>query len=131
MAPWFGDCLATAALKASSRRACLHASIQRHGVHVNFFQPSFKLKDKHREGAKIIKRCHGPRRPCDRALAHTGFDEVIRSRLCELRAVLDPIALLAKMHAAQTQLGFRVDRRPVRTDAAAAPAVDARPFRRN
>ena len=29
-------------------------------LHVNFFQPSFKLKEKRREGAKVIKRYHAP-----------------------------------------------------------------------
>jgi hypothetical protein len=29
-------------------------------LHVNFFQPSFKLKEKWREGAKVIKRYHMP-----------------------------------------------------------------------
>ena len=28
-------------------------------LYVNFFQPSFKLKEKRREGAKVIKRYHG------------------------------------------------------------------------
>ena len=32
-------------------------------LHVNFFQPSFKLKEKRREGAKVIKRYHAQRRP--------------------------------------------------------------------
>jgi len=27
-------------------------------LHVNFFQPSFKLKEKRRQGAKVIKRYH-------------------------------------------------------------------------
>jgi hypothetical protein len=34
--------------------------------HTNFFQPSFKLKDKQREGAKVIKRYHVPATPCVR-----------------------------------------------------------------
>ena len=29
-------------------------------LYVNFFQPSFKLKEKRREGAKVIKRYHVP-----------------------------------------------------------------------
>jgi hypothetical protein len=29
-------------------------------LYVNFFQPSFKLKEKRREGAKVIKRYHEP-----------------------------------------------------------------------
>lgn len=32
-------------------------------LHVNFFQPSFELKEKRREGAKVIKRYHVPDTP--------------------------------------------------------------------
>ena len=39
-------------------------------LYVNFFQPSFKLKEKRREGAKVIKRYHPPSTPYERALAH-------------------------------------------------------------
>jgi len=39
-------------------------------LHVNFFQPSFKLKEKQREGAKVIKRYHKPATPYERELAH-------------------------------------------------------------
>ena len=39
-------------------------------LHTNFFQPSFKLKTKRREGAKMIKRYHLPATPYARALAH-------------------------------------------------------------
>src|SRR5690606_5372337 len=35
---------------------------------VNFFQPSFKLATKHRDGAKVIKRYHPPQTPCERLL---------------------------------------------------------------
>jgi hypothetical protein len=36
-------------------------------LYVNFFQPSFKLKEKRREGAKVIKRYHDPATPFERA----------------------------------------------------------------
>ena len=39
-------------------------------LYVNFFQPSFKLKEKRREGAKVIKRYHVPATPYERALVH-------------------------------------------------------------
>jgi hypothetical protein len=39
-------------------------------LHVTFFQPSFKLKEKRREGAKVIKRYHPPATPYERALMH-------------------------------------------------------------
>ena len=46
--------------------ARLYAAVR---LHVNFFQPSFKLKEKRREGAKVIKRYHVPATPYERALA--------------------------------------------------------------
>lgn len=36
---------------------------------VNFFQPSFKLKEKTRTGARVTKRYHAPETPCARLLA--------------------------------------------------------------
>jgi hypothetical protein len=39
-------------------------------LYVNFFQPSFKLRERRREGAKVIKRYHPPSTPYERALAH-------------------------------------------------------------
>ncbi len=85
-------------------------------LHVNFFQPSFKLKEKRREGAKVIKRYHHPKTPCERALAHPSLDQSIKQRLREIHARLDPIALLAEMRSAQAELGHRVDRRPGEVD---------------
>jgi len=86
-------------------------------LHVNFFQPSFKLKEKRREGAKVIKRYHRPQTPCERALAHPEIDGAVKHRLREIHARLDPVALLAEMRAAQAQLGQWVDRRPGQIDA--------------
>jgi hypothetical protein len=40
-----------------SELARLYASTR---LFVNFFQPSFKLKEKHRDGAKVIKRLSSP-----------------------------------------------------------------------
>jgi hypothetical protein len=47
-------------------------------LYVNFFQPSFKLKEKRREGAKVIKRYHNPSTPYDRALAHPMVTEAVK-----------------------------------------------------
>ena len=52
-------------------------------LHVNFFQPSFKLKDKRREGAKVIKRYHAPATPYERALAHPKLTKAVKRRLRE------------------------------------------------
>src|SRR3982074_852764 len=80
-------------------------------LYVNFFQPSFKLKEKRREGAKVIKRYHPPSTPCERALAHPKAATAVKRRLREQYRTLDPVALLAEIRAVQEELGNRVDRR--------------------
>lgn len=40
---------------------------------VNFFQPSFKLPEKHRQGAQVTKRYHPPQTPCERQLQRRAF----------------------------------------------------------
>jgi hypothetical protein len=78
-------------------------------LYVNFFQPSFKLKEKRREGAKVIKRYHSPSTPYERALAHPIVAEAVKERLREQYRTLDPVALLAEIRAAQEELGNRID----------------------
>jgi hypothetical protein len=102
-------------------------------LYVNFFQPSFKLKEKRREGAKVIKRYHDPATPYERAVAHPKVPKAVKRRLREQHLTLDPVALLAEMRAAQEELGNRVDRRGEKADVAAAvnhsasePAIFAR-----
>lgn len=63
-------------------------------LYVNFFQPSFKLKEKRREGAKVMKRYHDPCTPYERVLAHPMVVEAVKQRLCAQYRTLDPVALL-------------------------------------
>ena len=44
-------------------------------LHTNLFQPSFKLKQKTRIGARVIKRYHAPAIPAARVLAHPAVAE--------------------------------------------------------
>ena len=90
-------------------------------LHTNFFQPSFKLKSKRREGAKVIKRYHPPATPYARALSHPKLGKAVKKRLRELYRTLDPVALLAEVRAAQSELGTRVDARAAK--AATPPSV--------
>ena len=80
-------------------------------LYVNFFQPSFKLKEKRREGAKVIKRYHPPSTPYERALAHPKVTLSVKKRLRDQYRSLDPVELLAEIRATQDELGNRVDRR--------------------
>ncbi len=95
-------------------------------LHTNFSQPSFKLKDKRREGAKVIKRYHVPATPYERALAHPRLSKVVKRRLRELYRTLDPVALLAEGRARHAR------RRPIGRLAAAtsplAPTKSAAAF---
>ena len=52
-------------IEATTILAELYASSR---LLVNFFQPSFKLAEKHREGAKVQKRYHAPATPYQRLL---------------------------------------------------------------
>ena len=53
-------------LNAARELARLYAASR---LFVNFFQPSFKLAEKEREGARVRKRYHPPATPCQRLLA--------------------------------------------------------------
>jgi hypothetical protein len=71
---------------------------------VNFFQPSFKLKSKRRDGARIVKTYHPPMTPCERVLQSAAVIEAVKARLREQQQQLDPIALLQRIRAVQEKL---------------------------
>ncbi len=73
-------------------------------LYVNFFQPSFKLRDKTRDGAKVSRRYFAPATPCERLLAHSAVSEQTKEQLRQLRADLDPVELLKTLRAAQADL---------------------------
>jgi hypothetical protein len=91
-------------------------------LYVNFFQPSFKLKQKRREGAKVIKRYHAPATPYARALAHPQLSKAIKRRLRSTYRSLDPVALLAEIRECQEELGDRIGKRGLAAATGAAPA---------
>ena len=97
----------------------LYAAARLHG---NLFQPSFKLREKRREGARVIKRYHPPVPPMMRALAHAGVSDVDKARLRDMLANADPVLLLAEMRMSQAELGKRVDARGMGAGRGDAPA---------
>ena len=70
-------------LEAAAALARLYAAMR---LFVNFFQPSFKLAAKTRDGALVRKRYHPPATPCQRLLADPRTNEEARRRVHELRA---------------------------------------------
>jgi hypothetical protein len=73
-------------------------------LYVNFFQPSFKLKSKTREGCKVIKKYHPPATPYEQLLADERVDSGVKQRLREQFASLDPLALLSQLRQAQEEI---------------------------
>ena len=71
---------------------------------MNFFQPSFKLASKRREGARVSKRYHPPATPCQRLLADPRTPPEVCERVAELAARLDPIRLLRQMRVRQQRI---------------------------
>ena len=73
-------------------------------LYVNYFQPSFKLLEKTREGSATVKRYSPPTTPCDRLLQHQAVTDDSKEQLAQQRAGLDPVALLHSIREAQAAL---------------------------
>jgi hypothetical protein len=106
-------------LEAAATLAHLYARVR---LFVNFFQPSFKLAEKTREGARVRKRHHPPATPCQRLLAHPRTPTTVRDHATALEASLDPVRLLAEIRAAQQRLVALADTRM--TDGTPAPTLE-------
>jgi hypothetical protein len=76
---------------------------------VNFFQPSFKLAEKHRQGAHVSKRYYPPQTPCDRLLLAESLPEAAKTKLREVASALDPLKLLEEIRAVQAHLAMLAD----------------------
>ncbi len=109
-------------LEAAAALAKLYATTR---LFVNFFQSSFKLAEKARDGAKVRKRYHPAATPFQRLIADPRSPEETKSRLHAVYATLDPVALLREVRSVQQQLVEIADA-PMTTDAArpATPTLD-------
>ena len=73
-------------------------------LYVNYFQPSFQLLAKSRNGGSVTKRYRKPATPYDRLLERDGVSEEMKNRLRQSRAELDPVSLLHRIRNSQTAL---------------------------
>ena len=73
-------------------------------LYINFFQPSFKLKSKTRDGARVHKVYFAPATPCERLVAHSGVEPAIKEKLTGQLKRLDPVRLLQEIRSAQQTL---------------------------
>ncbi len=99
-------------------------------LYINFFQPSFKLKSKTRDGARVHKTYHPPMTPCNRLLGLPAVADETKARLREQFAALDPVRLLQEIRAAQhTLAGLAATGRP--ETLAPPPVTDVATFLNN
>ncbi len=99
-------------MSATQALAQMYASSR---LYINYFQPSFKLKSKTRDGAQVHKVYHPPMTPCDRLLGTDVVSEATKAQLREQFASLDPVMLLQEIRAAQRVLAdFATDHPPER-----------------
>ena len=72
--------------------------------YINYFQPTFKLQEKHRTGSKVNKKYYKPETPIKRVLNNPGVDDSIKKVLEKTLLELDTITLLHKIRNHQKQL---------------------------
>ncbi|MGG5889103.1 ISNCY family transposase [Falsiroseomonas sp. HC035] len=110
-------------LDAAAALAELYRSVR---LFVNFFQPSFKLAEKLRDGALVRKRYHAPRTPCQRLLEDERVSDEGKAGLRATASRLDPVRLLHDIRAGQQRLVEISDRSGlVERAAPSEPALEA------
>lgn len=88
-------------LEGLAATAALRRLYEASRLYVNFFQPSFKLKDKERDGAKVRKHYEAPATPYQRLLRSDDVTESPKQRLQEQFQQPDPVLLLKHIRDAQ------------------------------
>ena len=73
-------------------------------LYVNFYQPSFKLRSKKREGAKVKKTYFKPATPAARLVEHPAVEEATKEVLRSQCSRLDPLQLLHRIRDSQSAL---------------------------
>lgn len=73
-------------------------------LYCNYFQPSMKLKTKHRNGAKVTKRYDQAQTPMQRVIDSLFGELSEKERLQKIHEALDPIKILNQMKCLQESL---------------------------
>jgi hypothetical protein len=79
-------------------------------LYVNFFQPSFKLLEKEKHGAKMKKYYDKPKTPCERLLSHPAVPDEVKEKLELQQRAIDPLALLHSIREQQAALAALASR---------------------
>lgn len=81
-------------------------------LYVNYFQPSFKVRAKVRDGSKLKKSYFKPTTPCDRLLQHPAVDRQVKEAIQSERAKIDPVELLHRIRETQAALASLSSQKP-------------------
>ncbi len=108
-------------LEAAKLLAELYRSAR---LFVNFFQPSFKLIAKQRDGARVRKTYSAPATPHQRLAADARTPDAVSHHLQEIYAALDPVALLRDIRDVQERLAALADTQPIGHPAVASQPID-------
>ena len=76
-------------------------------LYINFFQPSFKLKSKWREGARVHKTYEPPETPYRRLIRRDDIPAEMKQSLERQVELVDPVMLLKQIREAQDMLMAR------------------------
>ena len=101
-------------LEGLSETAALRRLYEASRLYINFFRPSFKLKSKTREGARVHKKYELTETPCRRLLQRDDISSEIKEALKRQMEPLDPVLLLKSIREGQDMLtALSKDRTPV------------------
>lgn len=95
-----------AGLAATRALARLYAASR---LYLNYFQPSFKLKSKTRDGARVAKAYHPPATPYTRLMESPHISDSLKAKLKREFDELDPMTLLRDIRIAQQELRDMAD----------------------
>jgi hypothetical protein len=113
-----------ASIAAATELSRLYSDLR---LYVNFFQPSFKLMEKTRDGARVTKRYHPPLTPFQRVQAHPAVAQAAKDALAAQFKQLDPVVLLHEIRQSQARLTALADAAPV-PESAHDPKADVDAF---
>jgi hypothetical protein len=100
-------------LEGLTATAALRRVYEASRLYTNFFQPSFKLKSKYREGARVHKQYELPDTPYRRLLGREDVPPKTKEMLKRQMEALDPVLLLKHIRDAQdTVMALSQNRTP-------------------
>jgi hypothetical protein len=103
--------------EGEEQRGLLQSVYRRLRMHVNFFQPSLKLKCKERHDARVCKSYYPAHTPYKRLLASRTLDEESAADLNEFYLGIDPLDTLEQMRDCIRRLQAHAQHHQCRSDA--------------